>query len=76
MISTRAGERTGRTVLRCQSCGLEKERAASLADLDEFWPEVAAKVRAETGNDRGRSEMAAAKIATHHVGGSRGKTKE
>lgn len=76
MISTRAGERIGRTVLRCQSCGLEKERAASLADLDEFWPEVAAKVRAETENDRGRAEVAAAKIAAHHVGGSRGKTKE
>lgn len=73
MISSRAGDRVGRVVLRCQSCGLEKERASSLADLDQFWPDLAAKVRKDHDNDNSRAEKAAAQIAG---GGSRGKDKK
>lgn len=62
IISRRPGELVGRVVLRCQACGLERERAADLRDLDEHWPELAKEARGTAERDGVGLELAAARI--------------
>lgn len=62
LISRRPGDLDGRVVLRCQACGLERERAADMRDLSEFWPELAAEAGASAEADGVSVEHAAARI--------------
>lgn len=75
IISTRKGSLPGRTMLRCQACGLEKERVSSMADLDDHWPELAAEARLVADRDGVHAEKAAASVSRGR-GNKHGKTQE